>query len=174
MVNDDIADHTGPRLATDLFIQVFQDRMKRLIAPAQEHGKLLLMHTKGKIDPVLPVLHEIGFDAVHPVEPECNDILAIKKQWSGKMALVGNIPTTLLARSSRDEIEETVRQYCAELAPGGGYVLSSSNGIGEGVLPENFVAMTQAVHKYGRYGSLGEVPRSTGQMVPARNGVERR
>jgi hypothetical protein len=27
----------------------------------------------------------------------------------------------------------------------------------EGIPPENFVAMIQAVHKYGRYGSLGEL-----------------
>jgi hypothetical protein len=28
----------------------------------------------------------------------------------------------------------------------------------EGIPPENFVAMTEAVHKYGRYGSLGQAP----------------
>jgi len=48
-----------------------------------------------------------------------------------------------------------VRSYCAGLAPGGGYVLGSSTSIMEGVKPENFVAMINAVHKYGNYKSLG-------------------
>ena len=47
------------------------------------------------------------------------------------------------------------------MAPGGGWVLGSSTSIMEGLPPENFVAMTQAAHKYGRYGSLGQAPDET-------------
>jgi uroporphyrinogen-III decarboxylase len=78
-------------------------------------------------------LHEIGFDIVHPIAPESNDIFEIKRSWAGKIALIGNIPTTLLG---------------------------SSTGIVEGIPPENLVAMTKAVHKYGRYGALGQVSES--------------
>jgi len=136
-------------------MSIFPHRMKRLIAPAKEHGKLVAMHTGGKLDGVLSILFDIGFDAVHPLVPECNSILDIKRQWGGRMAVMGNIPTTLLAYGRREEIEEKVREYCIQLAPGGGYVLSSSDGIVDTIPPENFVAMTQAVHRYGRYGSLG-------------------
>ena len=52
-------------------------------------------------------------------------------------------------------IDDTVREYCERLGPGGGWVLGSSTSIMEGIPPENFVAMTRAVHKYGRYGALG-------------------
>ena len=54
-----------------------------------------------------------------------------------------------------EEIEERVRLYCETMGPGGGYVLGSSTSIMEGIPPENFVAMTRAAHKYGRYGALG-------------------
>lgn len=64
-------------------------------------------------------------------------------------------PNNILAYGPLDEIEERVRVYCERLGPGGGYVLGSSTSIMEGIPPANFVAMTQAVHKYGRYGSLG-------------------
>ena len=157
LVNDDIAHNAGLMINPDMFDEIFPQRMKRLIAPAKEHGKLLAMHTDGKMDKVLPILHEIGFDIVHPIEPESNDILEVKRQWAGKIALVGNIPTTLLAYGSKDEIEEKVKDYCIRLAPGGGYVLGSSTSIMDGIPPENFVTMIQAVHKYGRYGALGQV-----------------
>jgi len=55
-----------------------------------------------------------------------------------------------------EQIEETVREYCVKLGPSGGNVIGSSTSIREGIPPENFVAMTKAVHKYGRYGSLGQ------------------
>jgi uroporphyrinogen-III decarboxylase len=155
MVNDDIAHNAGLMINPTMFDGIFPHRMKRLIAPPKEHGKLVLMHTDGKMDKVLPILYDIGINIVHPNEPESNDIFELKKQWASKLALIGNIPTALLAYGSKDEIEEKVREYCVKLVPGGGYVLGSSTSIMEGIPPENFVAMTQAVHKYGRYGSLG-------------------
>ncbi|MDP2984244.1 MAG: uroporphyrinogen decarboxylase family protein [Candidatus Latescibacter sp.] len=155
MVNDDIGYNDGLMINPDMFMEIFPNRMRRLIAPARDMGKLLLMHTDGKMDRIMPILHEVGFDAVHPIEPESNDIFQVKKRWAGRMALIGNIPTVLLAYGHKEEIEERVREYCVNLAPGGGYVLGSSTSIMDGIPPENFTAMTEAVHKYGRYGSLG-------------------
>ena len=72
------------------------------------------------------------------------------------MALIGNVHTPLLAYGDKEEIEEHVRDYCARLGPGGGWVLGSSTSIMAGIPPENFVTMIEAAHKYGRYGSLGQ------------------
>ena len=154
MIDDNIADHTGLVLPTDLFMTLFRHRIERLLAPAKDHDKLLLMHTGGKIDQVLPVLHDFGFDAVHPIDPKYNDIFALKEQWAGRLALAGNISTELLTSGNPDEIEKQVRISCARLAPGGGYVLGVSGAISDNIPPENFVAMAQAVHKYGRYGNF--------------------
>jgi uroporphyrinogen decarboxylase len=155
MVNDDIAHNAGLMIRPDMFMKLFPERMKRLIAPAKEHNKLVLMHTDGLLDKVLPILYDVGINVNHPVEPESNDIAEVKKRWAGRMAFIGNIPTVLLAEGREDEIEERVRQYCITLGPGGGYVLGSSTSIMDGIPPKNFVTMIQAVHKYGRYGSLG-------------------
>ena len=155
MVNDDIGHNAGLMIHPDMFGEIFPQRMKRLIAPVKEHGKLALMHTDGKMDNIMPILYDVGFDAVHPIEPESNDIFQVKKKWAGKMALIGNIPTVMLAYKSKEEIEETVREYCISLAPGGGWVMGSSTSIMDGIPPENFVTMIRAAHKYGRYGSLG-------------------
>ncbi len=156
MVSDDVAHDVGPTIPTNAFVELFFPRIKRLIAPAKEHGKLVALHTDGRINQILPILHEAEFDIVHPVVPEYNDIFQIKTEWDGRMALIGNIPAALLAYGSQEQIEEKVREYCTRLAPGGGYALCSSGQISEEVPPDNFVTMTRSVHRYGRYGSLGE------------------
>ncbi|MCE5250085.1 hypothetical protein LLG96_07675 [bacterium] len=155
MVNDDIGHNDGLMINPDMFDEIFPHRMKRLIAPAKELGKLLLMHTDGKMDKILPILYDVGFNMVHPIEPESNDIFEVKKRWAGKMAFIGNIPTVLLAYGTKEEIGERVREYCINLAPGGGWVLGSSTSIMDGIPPGNFVAMVEAAHRYGRYSSLG-------------------
>jgi uroporphyrinogen decarboxylase len=129
--------------------------MRRLIAPAKEHGLLTLMHTDGKMDEIMPILYDVGINVAHPIEPESNDIVEVKKKWAGKMAIIGNVHTPMLAYGTQEEIEEKVKDYCEKLGPGGGWVLGSSTSIMDGVKPENFVTMIEAVHKYGCYGSLG-------------------
>ena len=155
MVNDDIGHNSGLLISPKMFMQIFPHRMKRLIAPAKDHGLKVLMHTDGKLDGILPILYDIGIDANHPVEPESNDIVEVKKKWAGKMALIGNVHTPLLAYGTKDEIEAKVKEYCEKLGPGGGWVCGSSTSIMDGIPPENFVAMIRAVHKYGRYGVWG-------------------
>jgi uroporphyrinogen decarboxylase len=155
LVNDDIAHNAGLMINPTMFLEIFPQRMKRLIAPAKAAGKLVAYHTDGKMDKIFPILDEIGFDIVHPIEPESNDIFAVKQKWGQRFTLVGNIPTVLLAYGPVEEIEEQVKLYCENMGPGGGYVLGSSTSIMEGIPPQNFVAMTRAAHKYGRYGALG-------------------
>jgi len=136
-------------------MEIFPHRVRRLIAPAKACGKHVLMHTDGKLDHILPILYDVGITANHPVEPESNDLAQVKKQWAGKMAFFGNVHTPLLAYGRPEQIEAKVKEYCLAVAPGGGYVLGSSTSIMDGIPPENFVTMTEAVHKYGRYGWLG-------------------
>ena len=155
MIHDQIAGQGGLVLPPDDFLTVYPARMTRLITPAREHGKPLLLHTAGKMSHALPMLHNLGFDAIHPPDLATNEILELKQDWAGRLALVGNFPTQLLVTGSRDEIEEAVRTICATLAPGGGYALSSSLDTFRDVPPRNYVTMVQAVHKYGRYGASG-------------------
>jgi uroporphyrinogen decarboxylase len=156
MINDDIGHNSGLMVHPRMFMEMFPERMKRLIAPAKDIGKLVLMHTDGKLDNILPILYDVGIDINHPIEPESNDIVEVKRKWQGKMALIGNVHTPLLAYGSIEEIDRLVQEYCVKLAPGGGYVLGSSTSIMDGIPPQNFAAMIEAVHRYGRYGSLGQ------------------
>lgn len=155
LVNDEITNSVGLIIRPDMFEAMFPQRMQRLIAPAREYGKLTALYTRGRMDKVLPILERIGFDVVQPVEPECNDLVELKAQSHGRVALVGGIPVSLLTYGSWDKIEQAVREQCVRLAPGGGYVLGSSGPITEGIPPQNYWAMVQAAHKYGSYAAPG-------------------
>jgi uroporphyrinogen-III decarboxylase len=145
---------------------VVQNRWERLIAPAKDHGIPVLFRSRGAVEGILPILHKIGFRAVYPSGYGSDDLLKWKKQWENRLAFMGNVPVELLANGSDDEIDEAVKASCLKLAPGGGYVLASSGRIADGVPPENFVALVRAVHKYGRYESLGVEPGPPGVEWP--------
>jgi LacI family transcriptional regulator len=151
-VDEDLSAAEGD---VELFMEIYPRRMERLIEPAKQHGKLVALHTRGKLDNLLPVVHEIGFEIVYPIQLDAEAALEIKRTWSGQLALIGEFPVPLLVSAGLDEIEAQVRETCRRLAPGGGYAIGSSSEITDTVPPEKFVAMTRAVHRYGRYGSLG-------------------
>jgi uroporphyrinogen-III decarboxylase len=136
--------------------------MERLIAPARQHGKLVALHYRGNLEKLLSVMHEIGFEIIYPSQLDAEAALEIKKAWAGRMALIGEFPAPLLATAGIEEIEAQVRETCRRLAPGGGYAIGSSSAIADTVPPESFVTMTRAVHRYGRYGLLGNTVPGTG------------
>jgi len=152
MVRDDLS----PALDDlDLFLDLYAQRMKRLIAPAKQHGRLVALQTGAWAQALLPVVHDIGFDIIYPAQLDLDDALAMRKQWSGRLALVGCLSPSLLRYGSQDEIESQVKELCARLACGGGYVLGASVDVSDAILPQNLIAMARAVHKFGRFGSLG-------------------
>jgi uroporphyrinogen decarboxylase len=57
----------------------------------------------------------------------------------------------LLPFGTEEEVEQSVKETIEIAAPGGGYILCSSNSIHPNVKPENYIAMVRAGHKYGAY-----------------------
>jgi len=150
-INDDIAVRGGLILPLPLFRRLFVARMLRMIEPAKARNKILTFHTDGLLRDVVPILLELGFSAVHPVEPSANDIFEVKRLVGDKICLVGNIETALLAYGTKSQIAADVKRHVEGLAPGGGYVLGSSTSIFDAIPPENFLAMLRAAQRYGRY-----------------------
>ncbi|UCD83565.1 MAG: hypothetical protein JSU92_09685 [Deltaproteobacteria bacterium] len=119
-------------------------------------GKIV-KHSDGRLTPLLPGLIEAGFDGIHPIQPQCMDIGEIKREFGNQVCLLGNIDCSfLLVFGTPDEVRESVRETIARAAPGGGYILSSSNSIHPGCQPENYLAMVEAARKYGTYPNLTE------------------
>ena len=86
------------------------------------------------------------------IQPQCMDIGEVKGHLAGKVCILGNIDCRdLLPFGTEEEVEKTVQETIKTAAPGGGYIMSSSNSIHPGVKPENYVAMVKATHKYGVY-----------------------
>lgn len=50
-----------------------------------------------------------------------------------------------------EEVEAEVKQRISEVAPSGGYMVSSGNSFAAYCKPENVLAMAEAVQRYGKY-----------------------
>ena len=102
----------------------------------------------------MPILvEEIGIDAYHSIEPLAGmDIRALKRRYGSRISLWGNLDCgDLLTNGSPDQIVEEGKALLEDMAPGGGYLYSSSNAIHDAIPYENLQAMLHAVREYGNY-----------------------
>lgn len=104
-----------------------------------------IVHSDGDISPFIKDFISIGASAIHPCEKGAMDIRALKKQYQGKLCLIGNVDLNILAAGTEADVEKEAASLIRDLSPGGGYILSSGNSLTSYVKPENALAMARAL-----------------------------
>ncbi len=153
ILGDDYAGNTGPMMSPQLFREFLLPPLKQMITLIHDEGALCIKHSDGNLYPLLDLIASAGPDGINPIEPVAGMELKKVKQLIGqKICLTGNIDCgSLLPHATPAQVRDAVRQAIADAAPGGGYILTSSNSIHSSCRPENFVAMVQACREFGNY-----------------------
>jgi uroporphyrinogen decarboxylase len=151
LFGDDYGGTGSPIISPHHFEEFFLPGMKEVVSTVKENSGYAIKHTDGNINSILGMMVETGIDAIHPLDPIAGmDIKAVKDKY--KICVIGNIDTTkLLSKASPEEVRKVVKEIIDKVAPGGGYIISSSNTIHSGVKPENYAAMLETAKRYGKY-----------------------
>jgi uroporphyrinogen decarboxylase len=149
---DDLAYSEGLMVSPAHLRQHFFPWLKACVDLVHRKGKVFIYHSDGDVRLVLEDLIACGVDGLHPIEPKAMDIAELKRKVGRRIALCGNIDLGYtLTRGTPAEVDAEVKERIRVLAPGGGYLLGSSNSVPEYVPLENFNAMREACFRYGRY-----------------------
>jgi hypothetical protein len=150
---NDWAFKTGPMFSVRHLRQFIAPYLKRIVDQAHSYGLPYIKHGDGDLRTHLPVLiDEVGIDGLHAIEPSASmDIEDLKRRYGGRLALLGNLDCDLLARGTPDQIEAEVARLMLRVAPGGGFVFSTSNSVLKGVPVRNLAAMDAAARRFGAY-----------------------
>jgi len=149
IIPEDLAWKQGPLFSPQIIRELFLPRMKKV---AEKIKLPWIYHSDGNLRPILDDLLTLGMNGLANIEPNAMDILEIKKKYGHRICLMGNIDLHYtLTRGTPEETEAEVKKRIQELSPGGGYILASSNGLTGYCQPENVLAMSRALLKYGYY-----------------------
>jgi len=122
---------------------------------AHKAGIKVIIHSCGDIYPIFEDLIKAGIDAIHPIEPTTAnpkyDIFKLYEKYGDKITFMGNVSPQDLAEKDTEFIKNYTKRLIKELAPGGGYILSSGHSINPAVKLENLLAMHETLKKYGKY-----------------------
>lgn len=158
ILSDDFGGKHGPLMSIKHFKEFFLEGIALVAQAAKNKGAYVMKHSDGNIASLLPYFIEVGIEAFHPSDPSAGmDIVEIKQQFGDKLAIFGGVDTgDALSKWPVDKLVSEVRRRIVELAPGGGWAISSSNSIHSSVLPENYHAMVTTTKIYGNYSSLNQ------------------
>jgi len=150
----DLAGEETTLISPEHYREYIKPYHKEIVAYAHQKELKVVKHSDGNIWPILDDFLKVGFDGIHPIQPQCMDIREVKKYLTGKACILGNIDCrNLLPFGTEEQVEQTVKETIQKVAPGGGYIITSSNSIHPACKPENYIAMVKAAHKYGIYNS---------------------
>ncbi len=154
-IGDDLGMQNGPLISPDLYRSLIKPRERELISFIKKRTDAkIYFHSCGSVYEFIPDLIEIGVDVLNPIQVSAKDMVTkrLKQEFGERLSFWGAVDTQqVLPFGSQEDVVAEVRKRIGDLAPGGGYILSSVHNIQAKVPPENIAAMFDAAFKYGEY-----------------------
>jgi len=149
----DLATTRGPVYSPMLFRRLLLPRLRRLVDFCHELGLKYIFRTDGDVWPIADLLFsESGVDGFGEIDAQAGmDLGELRKRFSN-LILWGNVDCayTLVMGPEEKVVRETI-DCIRKAAPGGGYILGSSNTIHPNVKTRFFLKMLETAKRYGRY-----------------------
>lgn len=150
--NDDIAFNTGLLINPAYLRKYLFPWYKKIgdVCHQQELG--YVYHSDGDCTSVMEDIIECGYHGFNPIQPNCMDIDQVKEKWGRDLCLIGNLNLdSTLTLGTPQDVRAEVYERIRTIAPGGGYMVASSNAITDYVPLENMKALIDATMEFGRY-----------------------
>lgn len=151
---DDIGTQRGMLISPAMWRKWLKPRLARLIdaVKSTNPAMLVLFDSDGNFDPVIPDLIEIGVDVLCPLQPECNDLARLKREYGQHLAFWGGLGVqSTLPFGTPTDVRREVGERIETLGQGGGYVIATSHVVPPETPWENVVAMFDAIQEFGAY-----------------------
>jgi len=153
LIGDDLSYDKGPFISLKHLREFVFPYISREVDLTHKLGLPAVFHCDGNVTPIIEDIVKAGFNGIHSLQPNAGvNIVSIKRGWGDKICLMGNLDLDyLLTLGSPSEVGAEVKRLIREVAPGGGYMLSTTNVLTRYVPPENALAMYETADKYGKY-----------------------
>lgn len=157
MVGDDLGTQNAPFISPEMFREVLKPRYREMydLIKKKAPDAFIFLHSCGAISEVLGDLIDVGLDIINPVQTSAAgmDPAHLKREFGRDITFwgAGANPQSTLPFGTPEDVASEVEERIRTLAPGGGFMFTTSHNIGPEVPPENVVAMYEAFKKHRDY-----------------------
>jgi uroporphyrinogen decarboxylase len=154
LAGNDWASAAGPLISLKHYRRFILPHFRQISDLCHRYKKVLVKHTDGNIRLLENFMFdECGIDGWHPVDPSAGLSMAdYKRRYGERITLIGNINcATTLVEGTPDQVRLETLTTIHAAAPGGRFILSSSNSIHSGVQAELYAVMLETAKQNGTY-----------------------
>ena len=155
---DDLAGLNGPVVSPAVIARLFKPYYRKVFSHIKRKAPdvKILFHICGAMRDFIPMLIEVGVNAINPVEVGAKgmgDTKQLKKDFGDDITFWGGGVDTkrILNRGTPQQVKDEVKRRIDDLAPSGGFVFAAVHNIEPDVPPENVMAMWEALQESGGY-----------------------
>ena len=147
---DDMGFKTGTMVSPHDLRELVLPAHRLAAGLAHEAGWLYLLHSCGNLRAIMPdLLDNVGIDAKHSFEDTIEQVTDAKREYGGRIALLGGIDVDFLCRADAPAIRARVRHTLDACLPGGGYCLGTGNSVANYIPIDNYLTMLDEARRYG-------------------------
>jgi len=151
-LSDDLGYQAAPLISPALYRERIYPHHKRLCDRFGSDGLKTLLHSDGRVTPLIPHFLDAGFAGLHPLEAKAGlDVRTLKAQYGERLVLIGNVDVRALS-GTREEIEREIVSKVPVAAENGGYIYHSDHSVPNTVSFENYAYALDLVKRHGAYG----------------------
>lgn len=157
-LTDDWGTQQGPFLRESLFDDFFAPRYQRLFDAIHAHRWHVILHSCGRINPLVPRLIDLGVDVLNMQQPQAYGLVDFGRQFRGKVCFLTTVDIqATLPRGVEQEVREEARLLVRHwsTAAGGLIVFNYGDPAALGVAPEIDRAMFDEFVQLQSYWATG-------------------
>jgi uroporphyrinogen decarboxylase len=154
-LGDDVGIQNAMLISPEMWRQYLKPRYAQIIRELKRVNKNVFVayHTDGYVEPIVEDLVEIGLDILNSLQPDSNNLAALKMRYGRNLCFWGGVDVQhALPFGNTAEVVREVRLRISQLAERGGFIMCSSNGIEPSPrVIQNLFTYYWALEKYGAY-----------------------
>jgi uroporphyrinogen decarboxylase len=154
-IGDDLGMQDGLIISPEIYRRLVKPFHRRIIECIKKRtNAYVFFHTDGSVFELIPDLIDVGVDILSPVQPLAKGMESerLKSDFGTVLTFHGGVDVQkVLPRGTPVEVEKEVERRIKAFGIGGGYIVAPAHNIQPDVPPENIIALSNAVAKYGRY-----------------------
>lgn len=147
ITGDDVAGQHGLLMSVETWRTFLKPRLAATVRAVKDANPAtyVFYHSDGNLQALIPELIEIGIDILNPVQPECMDPAALKRQFGHRLAFWGTVSVQrTLSLGTPDQVRAEVRARISQVGRGGGLILCPAHVLAPETPWENIVAFFEA------------------------------
>jgi uroporphyrinogen decarboxylase len=147
---DDVGMQTGMQISPSLWRAFIKPAWRRILGEVRERhpGVRCFLHSCGDITDIVADVVELGFDILHPVQPECMDLEEAERRFGDGIVLCSTVSAQrTLPFGTPEEVRRDVRRLKETFKRSRRTILCPSNAVQPETPWENVVAFAEEARR---------------------------